>query len=1209
MSDSGNILNSAEVDFLLDGAGSDEPQNASSAPAAAEQAVTMRGDLDQINLADIFQTLAMTKMEGVLRVHNPLEQRQVHCRDGHVRILVPARVATRRLGQRLIQAGLLQPDQLRAVLVQQRKEKKPVGELLVEAGLLTQEQIDEIVNMQVAEDLFALFTWRHGTFEFWKGELTDENLREQFELCPEFEVNSLLLEVARRSDEWTSILGVISSLDEVPVRSGDLPEDQDPGDAGRALVYGADGRASYRELAEQTTIGLFEVARVARDLVRAGVLTNVGDEGLVAAAANAAEAGHHKAALMLLQTLRDRPGDRDPAIVRNMVDVLVKAGERRFAGTLLLEVAQLQTEPEEALSLARKARELAPDDAGTLSFLRTTLVAFSAPESEELERVTVALLDALIDGDRLDTAMEIVADARATGTARPQVLVREARLLQKRRDLPGAAAVLFELSEIYRAQDDRVRTIETYQAILRLDRSRKDVQKLLRQIRQTRAGRIVRVAAAGICVVLLSAMGLVFWQQSRFDTAVQGAGREIDACLRAGDRTGAREALARWTDVLGESEQIDDLRGQIDFAEAAEQTRLQKLERKRINELLAKAAETLGAGDLRAAFAIYAGVARDPKLRTEVGEVVAGRLEAALAEMEQVSKTMTNRLPLPPAQVPDRKNLTANLADLQAMCRPALARFVADLSAMHAAGALPDYLPAAIRERTAAVLLATGALFQQADELARAYTEALQRSNTERRLDPLFKRAVQLEEEYDFAGALEIYRQLEREPAGNADLRAHFRDQVARNATICRLMGALDRATATGDFAAAQQQFRALRLAFPEVPFDRLVRLPLRVESLPAGASVVCNGAEVGHTPCTLAFRPADENALTVALAGFRTERATITGDQTGLLRSILLLEPAATRKHDNLVDAPVLAIDDGNLVVVDRGGSVALIDARGESRWTFRSGDLSGLLTRPHLHGDHVLVGSLDGDLRALDRRTGSVVWSLPDLPTEVGPVLVGDQLLVATTGRQLVAVDLRSRAVAAQQAQPDDVRGNLLAAGRLVVATGANGRVAAYSLPGLEPAWQVAMAGFGEVSAALAQGAVVVAGDHGDVAALDLATGAVRWHRRADVETLGAPVVDEQTVLLATPQRILRFALADGKDRPGLSQGEASWADAPVRTATRILAPSRDGTIHVFDLQTGNPLYRIEGSKRGAKVLPHGKRVVVALPDRRVLFFDDLR
>jgi len=164
--------------------------------------------------------------------------------------------------------------------------------------------------MQVSGDLFALFTWRHGTFEFWKGEITDPELRAQFDVRPEFEVSSLLLEVARRSDEWESIYGAISSLDEVPMRLAEVAEGTELDDAGQALVHGADGRATYRQIAEQTTLGLFEVARVARDLVRNGILGSISDADMVAAAESEAEAGHQKNALMLLQTLRDRPGDR-----------------------------------------------------------------------------------------------------------------------------------------------------------------------------------------------------------------------------------------------------------------------------------------------------------------------------------------------------------------------------------------------------------------------------------------------------------------------------------------------------------------------------------------------------------------------------------------------------------------------------------------------------------------------------------------------------------------------------------------------------------------------------------------------------------------------------------------------------------------------------------------------------------------------------------
>ncbi len=1210
MTESSNTLNSAEVDFLLEGAGADDSPQGGNEPAGEEQSVTMRGDLEQINLSDIFQTLSMTKMEGVLRVRNPLEQRQVYFNNGYVRIMVPPRIATRRLGQRLVQAGLIQADQLRAALVRQRKERLPIGELLVTAGLLTAEQVDEIAGMQVGEDLFALFTWRHGTFEFWKGEIGDPELQQQFDTCPEFEVSSLLLEVARRSDEWESILGEISSLDEVPHRAAEVPETRKVDDAARALVCGADGRATYRDLAEQTTLGLFEVARVARDLVREGILANIDDSSLVAVADAEATAGHHKHALMLLQTLRDRQGERELDIIRAMVSVLVKSGERRLAGTLLLEVAQLQSSPEQALALARQARDLAPNDAGTASFLRTTLIAHSAPDSAELEQCTIELLDALIEADRIDTAMEIIEDARATGTLQPQILVREARARQRQRDPQGAAKVLFELAEIYRTQNDRQRTIETYEAILRIDRSRKDVQKLLTQIRQTRAGRIIRLVAAGICITLLGAMGLVFWQQNRFEHGVQQGGLEVGGLLRTGDRIGAREALERWAEVLGESEAVEDLRRQIDFADAAEHTRLTKIARKRTNERLTLAAEALGTGDLRGALAIYGDLQRQPGLGNEVTEVVATRFDAVLTELEQSAKTMSNRLPPAPTSVFDRKDLTANLADLQSMCRPPLLRIINDLEQLQAASALPAYLPARTHERIAAVLGQTRTVFAQAGLLMNAYTEALQRNSTERRLDPMFKQAVKLEEAFDFAGALELYRQLEREPAGAPELRGHFRDQVARNATICRLMAALTKATEAGDFAAAQQQFRALKLGFPEVPFERLARLPLRVDSLPPGATVVCNGSPVGTTPCLLAFLPTDQNQFEISLPGFRPEHAAVTGDQVGAVHTSLQLEPTFIRRHDSQIEAPSVSSNRGQLLLVDRGGNVMAIDrAAGQTIWTYASGDLSGLLTPPVLYGDQVIVGSIDGDLRSLAAADGSLVWTLPGLPTEIAPVRVDHYLVMATTNSKLVVVDLEQRQLIAQCAFAATPRGRLQVQGSTIVVCGEDGRLAAHALPNLTPLWQRQLAGYGDPAATVSGGTMLVGDDHGHLTALDLVTGETRWQRNCDSETFGNPIVDGDSIFFVSPQRILRFALADGREGPAIAMGTEPWSGPPARVGKRLLVPAQDGTIHVIDLATATAIYSLEGHKRRVHILSMGTQAAVALPDRRFLFFAQLR
>jgi outer membrane protein assembly factor BamB len=1205
MSDNGEILNEAEVEFLL-ASGGEEDGAATPATGTEGQTVTMRGDLEQINLADIFQTLAMSKMEGVLRVHNPLEERQILCRDGYVRILVPGRLATRRLGQRLIQAGLLQPEQLKAALLSQRKQKRPLGTMLVQAGLIQQEQIDELVGMQLGEDLFALFTWRHGAFEFYKGPVTNDVQRAAFEACPEFEVNSLLLEVARRSDEWQSILEALYSLDEIPKRIADPADESDLDDTHRTLLATVDGKQTWRDLAEQTTHGLFEIARGARDLVRGGLLANVDDGAMVAAALQYAEAGNGKKAVLLLQTLRDRPGDRPLGILHGMAKALEAAGERRLAGGILLEAAQRQTDPATAIDLAHKARSLAPYDPEALSFLRTILVAHAPADSPELEKCTLDLLDALIEGDKVPAALDIIEDARRTGSLRPQIMLREARARQKQRDIPGACTVLFELAQHYEAQQDRPRAIEAYESLLKLDRSRKDVQKLLNQRRRTRVGTIVRWASAAAALAMISGTGLVLWQHQTFTAQANAATNEITKLLDDGDRAAARERWEHWFNQLGACEVVEDLRNRIAFADATEQGRQQKLFRARVNEQLTIAAETLGRGELAAALSIYRALSAEPSVRTEVGDVVETRLNAVLGTLEGMAKGLPTRLPPPPDTLFDRRDLLQQLAELQAICPPTQLRLVDELTTMSQA-AMPELLTPALQARIRALVQDSGGVFAAATGLATAYAEALQRNDQQRRLDPMFKAAVERETARDFAGALELYRQLEQQPAGDASLRAHFRDQIARNATICRLLSALATATESGDYEAAQQQRRALQTTFPDVEFDDLITLPMRLESQPSGADVEIDGKVVGTTP--FLWRRAVTKPARVRLhrEGFVAAAKTVQGDAGGQWLAYLSIAASVAWSIGSAVESNPTLLPNGDIVLVDRSGGVRAMPDHGTTpRWTWRSGDLSGLLTAAVPCGDWLLVGSLDGELRALTASSGIVAWQLPDLPMEVSPRLVGNQLVGVTTKRQLFVLDLEQRTPWLGPL-PEASHHEVQVHGDTVMVVGERGTTMAFSLPGRRSLWQQ-NTGLANPSARIRRGVLVLSDDRGDVVGLDPATGETRWRRSLGVELLGPPTELGDDLLFTTADALLRVSPTRG-EVVGSYRGEAlKFAHQALAVGNRVVAPLVDGGVQVLDDQLTTPLYRIEASRR-ARLLagPHG--LLLAESDHTMQVYRKLR
>ncbi|MCR9246771.1 MAG: DUF4388 domain-containing protein [bacterium] len=1208
MTESGNILDNAEVEFLLDAEDGPQPNDhAAESDEAAEQAVTMRGNLDQINLSDIFQTLAMTKMEGVLRVHNPLEQRHVYCQNGFLRILTPPRLIQRRIGQRLVQAGLITPDQLRSALMRQRKERQPIGQILVADGAITDEQIEDIASVQVAEDLFTLFTWRHGAFEFYRGPVTDEDMRERLDGCPEFEVSSLLLEVARRDDEWQTILQTIGNLEELPVRTAEEPP-RELNETEYALFRAADGRSTYRQLAEQTTQSLFDVSRVARDLVNEGLLVNLADDAMVEVAAGFTDEGASKQAIMILQTLRDRAHDLELDVVRGIASVLERAGERKLAGLTLLEIAELQSDPETALTMAREACDFAPHDPATIGFLRTTLLAQAGPDDPEVEDVTGRLIDAMLAEDQVDEAITIIEEARSTGEIGPALLLREARVRQRSKDTDGAITAFEEVAELYRDLGETDRVKEALEQILRLDRGRRDVHKQLRKLQQTRTSVLIRLGTAAIALVLLGSMGWVVWQQNRFESAVQEAGQEINNLIQTGDRSTARERLAHWSHVLGPCEEVDDLRRQVDFADAAELQKRNRAAQQRLNDRLVAAAELLDKGQLRSALVIYSDLRSTPDYQARVDEVLNTRLNAVLTDITATAKTMGTRLPGPPTRLMDRRELGNHLAAIQALCEPALYVLVDDLADLSDTGEVPAYLPEGLRSRVQEVQNHSREVFGRARKLAEDYGNAVELADTQRKYDPMFKAALEREKSHDFAGALELFRKLQKSEVNDPELRALFRDRVTRNATICKLTEQLGKATGNGDHNGALQQLKALRLAFPDVPFERLVRLPLRIESRPAGATVRCNGTEIGRTPCTVAYVPADPNQFVIDLQGFRPQEATLDGSESGRLDFALVLEPSHVVAHTNAVDQePYRDPATGMLVITDRGGDAsAVMPGEPAPHWTFKTGDLSGLLSQPFRFEKDIVFASLDGTLRALALADGARSWQLQNLPTETAPILFDRHLAIATTDGRLALVDLAEHSV--KDVPIDATRMRLVRAGdQLVVATPEG--LSAHAVPSLERVWQRTIQNLVDLHVAATDTAIITVDDRGAVQCLEAATGEPRWQDLVNGRAVAPPMFDGDFALVVSERQITRMLLTDASQRRTIPAPHDGWRGPALVIGQRLLAANSRGEVEVRSSDTAQQLYTIAGSERGTRLLRYGKGAIVAGMGRELHLFPALR
>jgi hypothetical protein len=170
--------------------------------------MAIKGSLKEASLPDVLQLLAMGKKTGCLAVTHRNNFGYIYFDKG--RICYASIVNRRdRIGDLLVKAGAITKEQLdAAIAAQAAHHDKRIGELLIAQGAISREQLHERIRLQIEEAVYYLFTWTAGTFNF-EGDVKPEEQDFQVAINPE----SLLLEGARRVDEWSLIEKKIPSFD------------------------------------------------------------------------------------------------------------------------------------------------------------------------------------------------------------------------------------------------------------------------------------------------------------------------------------------------------------------------------------------------------------------------------------------------------------------------------------------------------------------------------------------------------------------------------------------------------------------------------------------------------------------------------------------------------------------------------------------------------------------------------------------------------------------------------------------------------------------------------------------------------------------------------------------------------------------------------------------------------------------------------------
>lgn len=237
--------------------------------------MAINGSLDEASLADVLQLLALSRKSGRLSVSDQSNLGHIFLEDGRIThaFLVNRR---HRLGDILFRSGHITQDQLtEAIRLQEENPEKKVGEILLETKAISETALRHYMQVQIEEAIYFLFTWRRGDFAFERDVKPDPH-----DFLVSINPESLLLEGARRVDEWSVIEKKIPSFemvfrvdrDRIKQSKVDLSEEQ------QRIAELLDGERTVASIVAETGMIQFEVGKALYGLITAGFAEPVAPE-------------------------------------------------------------------------------------------------------------------------------------------------------------------------------------------------------------------------------------------------------------------------------------------------------------------------------------------------------------------------------------------------------------------------------------------------------------------------------------------------------------------------------------------------------------------------------------------------------------------------------------------------------------------------------------------------------------------------------------------------------------------------------------------------------------------------------------------------------------------------------------------------------------------------------------------------------------------
>ncbi|MBI3099871.1 MAG: PQQ-binding-like beta-propeller repeat protein, partial [Planctomycetes bacterium] len=1040
-------------------------------------------------------------------------------------------------------------------LAAQKESKQRLGDILAGQGIVKQEEIDRLVRTQIEEEIFDIFRWKKAAFEFVDGPAPEE-LSDPRATNLNFDVNSLLMEAARRLDEWEIIKKAIpdrkvtyciteSGVALVAPGAPPPKEDEDPNQ--RVVLPSISTMRNVDEVIESSPCSEFETLKALGGLVSAGHvrLATVGDFKAIAAQATA---NGDSATALKAYRLAVGTAPQDHGVRTTLAQMLLAAGQNADAaeqyhivGTQLSEAKEFDA----AISAFGDALKAVPEHLGARADLLRCHVR-KKDQAKTLE-LAVPVLEALVKAEDLKNARELGEALVVSFPKQWEFAVRLANICSDLHD-HEASIVYFTKALDSIGAGARSDVAAIYEKILQIDPTRTDVKMKLEPIIAKRKQREKQKKMLMVGV----AVGVVF--------ALLGGGWYGYGVMAN------RKYDALWPQIVA-------LKDEGKYAEA--KTQLQDLDR------------VWGMGGIH------------DKIQTEIKRI--DDFLADVANPEQYNKRAKETLDALQKKMDGWKK-EQKFDDALKEIR----QFGKDFEKSKYKDEAVKLAEEIEAERKAFedALLSN----KQAQE-TKAKIEELQgkAEAAEKTSDP--RTALNAYDEILAVGANSPWKVMIENATKNRD---RLKDYFDRAESLARQAQGSEQA---GEYAKACEILIRLRREYPLSEVARDALLPLSISSIPPGAVLYVDNEKKGHTPCLLRCSPAKQSLeLRLDLEGFESVAQTLSNVAVGRLEVSMVKNLKWAYRTNGPVECPPVSSGDSDvLALACRDGFLHLVDpasgrvksriatqlksdivsapvirgsvcysgcndahlyafdlAAGTVRWRTRVGK-DFVKAPPTLSedGKTVFIGGDDGVLYAVEAEAGTVLWSykIGGL-VQAGAVVARGMVIVTNDKGTVAAVDLKTQTEVWKSSTKGEVRGTpLLLGDTLYVGTRNNDTLFAIDLKDGKTRWTVGLPSSVPGPLAALDSDVCLTTDDGSCLRLDGSTGTPKWTWKGAGRTRVGPGCHGEVVYWAGEDGTLACIDAAKGETRWTWKAEGRLSSTPVVVGRLVLVGAEDACLYAIE------------------------------------------